>query len=87
MPQWNYTYSAFVVDLTYSCGLSLVAVVSQSLPFLNSTGKSLYVVYAGYQDYFMSLYDSVLTPQQALLIVPDVVLGIEVLIEVRNKAG
>lgn len=56
-------------------------IVSQSLPFLNSTGKSLYVVYAGYQDYFMSLYDSVLTPQQALLIVPDVVLGIEVLIE------
>lgn len=60
----------------------MIAVVFQSLPFLNNTGKSLYLVYAGYQDYFMSLYDSILTPQQALMIVPDVVKAIEILIEV-----
>jgi alpha-L-fucosidase len=56
-------------------------IVTQSLPFLNNTGKSLYVVYAGYQDYFMSLYDNTLTPREALLIVPDVVKAIERLIE------
>lgn len=54
----------------------------QSLPFLNSTGNALYLVYAGYQDYFMSLYDNTLTPRETLLIVPDVVKAIERLIEV-----
>lgn len=56
-------------------------IVSQSLPFLNNTGKSLYLIYAGFQDYFMSLYDNTLTPQQALLIVPDVVKAIEYLVD------
>lgn len=56
--------------------------MSQSLPFLNNTGKSLYLIYAGFQDYFMSLYDNTLTPQQALLIVPDVVKAIEYLVDV-----
>lgn len=59
-----------------------VVVVSQKLPFLNQTGESLYLVYAGYQDYFFSLYDSLVTPSQALAIVPDVVQAISTLIEV-----
>jgi alpha-L-fucosidase len=56
-------------------------IVVQKLPFLNQTSESLYLVYAGYQDYFFSLYDSILTPRQTLTIVPDVVQSISNLIE------
>jgi hypothetical protein len=51
---------------------------------LNQTGDSLYLVYAGYQDYFFSLYNSILTPRQALDIVPDVVKAISDHIEVSG---
>jgi hypothetical protein len=64
----------------------LHAVVVQKLPFLNQTSESLYLVYAGYQDYFFSLYDSILTPRQTLTIVPDVVQSISNLIEVSKNS-
>lgn len=51
----------------------LIAVVNQSLPSLQSLNASLYMVNAGYQDYFFSLYNQTLIPAQALDIVPSVV--------------
>lgn len=56
----------------------------QSLPKLSTFNESLFVVYAGYQDYFSSLYDKTLTIKQTKKIVPDVVEAIEDLIEVSE---
>lgn len=56
----------------------------QPLPTLNSINQSLFLVYAGYQDYFYSLYDKTLTPRQALNIVEEVVESIGTLIEVNS---
>jgi hypothetical protein len=53
----------------------------QSLPKLANISASLYTVWAGYQDYFFSLYDKKLTVGQTLKIVPDVVKAIEEHIE------
>lgn len=47
------------------------------MPTLASFNESLFVVYAGYQDYFFSLYDKSLTIKQTKNIVPDVVKAIE----------
>lgn len=58
----------------------------QKLPFLNQSSESLYLVYAGYQDYFFSLYDSILTPRQSLTIVPDVVQAISDHVEVSANS-
>lgn len=58
------------------------AVVVQPLPTLNSVNQSLFLVYAGYQDYFYSLYDETLTPRQTLNIVEEVVESIGTHIEV-----
>lgn len=60
------------------------AVVVQSLPTIATLNSSLYVVYAGYQDYFFSLYESVLTPQETLQLVDPVVQAIVDLIEVST---
>jgi len=60
-------------------------VVVQSLPTIATLNSSLYVVYAGYQDYFFSLYDSSLTPQETLQLVDPVVQAIVDLIEVRTS--
>jgi len=49
----------------------------QSLPKLSTFNESLFVVYAGYQDYFFSLYEKSLTIKQTKKIVPDVVKAIE----------
>lgn len=49
----------------------------QSLPQLSTFNQSLFVVYAGYQDYFFSLYEKSLTIKQTKKIVPDVVKAIE----------
>lgn len=54
----------------------------QSLPKLATFNESLFVVYAGYQDYFFSLYDKTLTVSQTKKIVPDVIKAIEDLIVV-----
>jgi len=56
-------------------------IVVQSLPTIATLNSSLYVVYAGYQDYFFSLYDSALTPQETLQLVDPVVQAIVDLIE------
>lgn len=60
------------------------AVVVQNLPTIATLNTSLYVVYAGYQDYFFSLYESVLTPQETLQLVTPVVEAIVDLIEVHR---
>lgn len=65
------------------CGY-LIAVVNQSLPSLQSLNASLYMVNAGYQDYFFSLYNQTLIPAQALDIVPSVVDAIITAIRVRR---
>lgn len=51
-------------------------------PTLASLNTSLYLVYAGYQDYFFDLYDKKVTPRQGLDTVPDVVSAIVDFIEV-----
>lgn len=56
-------------------------IVVQSLPTLATLNSSLYVVYAGYQDYFFSLYDSVLSPRETLSIVGSVVDAVVELVE------
>jgi hypothetical protein len=56
-------------------------IVVQPLPTLNSVNQSLFLVYAGYQDYFYSLYDETLTPRQTLNIVEEVVESIGTHIE------
>jgi alpha-L-fucosidase len=56
----------------------------QSLPLLSTFNESLFLVYAGYQDYFFSLYDKTLTVKQTKKIVPDVVKAIEDLIVVTR---
>jgi hypothetical protein len=48
----------------------------QSLPKLATFNSSLFVVYAGYQDYFFSLYEQKLTIKQTQMIVDDVVKAI-----------
>jgi hypothetical protein len=48
----------------------------QSLPKLDTFNTSLFVVYAGYQDYFFSLYEQKLTIKQTHMIVDDVVKAI-----------
>jgi hypothetical protein len=45
------------------------------------------MVYAGYQDYFFSLFDDILTPSQTLNIVSDVVAAIVSAIEVSCWHG
>uniref|UniRef100_A0A7I4BN57 GDSL esterase/lipase n=1 Tax=Physcomitrium patens TaxID=3218 RepID=A0A7I4BN57_PHYPA len=62
-------------------------IVVQPLPTLNSINQSLFLVYAGYQDYFYSLYDKTLTPRQALNIVEEVVESIGTLIEGMLKVS
>jgi hypothetical protein len=58
--------------------------VKETLPTLASLNSSLYLVYAGYQDYFFDLYDKKVTPRQGLDTVPDVVSAIVDHIEVIN---
>jgi hypothetical protein len=53
----------------------------QSLPKLSSVNSSLFTVWAGYQDYFWSLYEKKLTVSQTRKIVPEVVKAIEEHIE------
>lgn len=55
----------------------------QSLPKLSTFNQSLFVVYAGYQDYFFSLYDKELSIKETKNIVKDVVNAIGDLIVVR----
>lgn len=59
-----------------------MAAVKETLPSLASLNQSLYMVYAGYQDYFFDLYDKKVTPRQGLDTVPDVVSAIVDHIEV-----
>jgi len=56
----------------------------QSLPKLSTFNESLFQVYAGYQDYFFSLYEQKLSIKQTKKIVPDVVKAIEDLIVVSQ---
>lgn len=58
--------------------------MKETLPTLASLNSSLYLVYAGYQDYFFDLYDKKVTPRQGLDTVPDVVSAIVDHIEVIN---
>lgn len=60
----------------------MLAVPNQVLPAENSVNQSLYVMYAGYHDYFFDLYEKKLTPAKALEAVPDVVDAITTAIEV-----
>jgi hypothetical protein len=63
----------------------LAAGFVQSLPKLSTFNESLFVVYAGYQDYFFSLYDGSLTIKQTKKIIPDVVKAIEDHIVVSSR--
>lgn len=56
----------------------------QNLPKLASVPQSLFLVWAGFQDYISSLYDGTLTPKQTLKIVPDVVDAIETHLKVLS---
>lgn len=60
------------------------AVVTQDLPAIDSLNTSLYMVYAGFQDYFFPLYDQTITPRHAVRMVPSVVDAIISAVEVRN---
>lgn len=60
----------------------VLAVVAQALPAETSLNQSLYVVYAGFHDYFFDLYEKKLTAAQVLDSVPDVVAAITTAIEV-----
>ncbi|KAG0631128.1 hypothetical protein M758_1G229400 [Ceratodon purpureus] len=51
--------------------------LNQSLPKLATFNESLFTVWAGYHDYFFSLYDKILTVAETPKIVPDVVQAIE----------
>lgn len=52
------------------------------MPKLATVNESLFLVWAGYQDYFFSLYDKTLSPSKTKKIVPDVVEAIEELLVV-----
>ena len=67
-------------------GNVLLSGLVQSLPKLANFSSSLFVVYAGYQDYFFSLYDGTLSIKKTKKIVPDVVKAIEDLIVVSSSA-
>lgn len=75
-----------LIDRLFVCGRWAVDVV-QSLPKSSTLNSSLYMVYAGYQDYFFSLYDDILTPTQTLNIVSDVVSAIVSAIQVSWVVG
>ena len=64
-----------------------LAAVNQSLPTYESFNQSLFMVWAGYQDYFFDLYDGKLTPRQSLDTVPDVVTAITTALEVITLLG
>lgn len=70
---------------------SVFAAVKETLPSLASLNQSLYMVYAGYQDYFFDLYDKKVTPRQGLDTVPDVVSAIvnhiEVILSIYSLRG
>lgn len=57
----------------------------QGLPKLASFNESLFLVYAGYQDYFFSLYEQKLTIKQTHMIVDDVVKAISTHIKVLQS--
>lgn len=63
------------------CGLVCVD-VTQALPSYESLNASMYVVQAGFQDYFFPLYDKTATRQSLLDKVESVVSAIAELIEV-----
>ncbi|KAG0601664.1 hypothetical protein M758_11G130200 [Ceratodon purpureus] len=86
--QWFQRYKVRIeVYYYYKNTLGDAAVVAQTLPTEASLNQSLYMVYAGFHDYFFDLYEKKRTPGEGLDSVPDVTAAITTTIEGLIAAG